>query len=764
MRTIRNQKQRRFRMKTQSIVLSLLIIIVGLVILNQYHLSNWTNDTTYNEAPTEEVILRTIASNPTLLKKVVERIDKEEYKVEENNNDATTKINVNAEDETEWKISNNSNNLEDSLKDDTNNQVIASNPTLLRKAAEKMDKEQNDVEENNNDATTKININPEKETDSKISNSNYLEDALKDDTNNSEGTDDFCTALQQKFSSLSSSFIWSHHLTDIFKGSRHFQDYHFEWHDFTALLMKYITPRRLQTSVKALPYRHWDKVGEILNVAWNRYQFLKQQEANGSAATEQQETNERVATEPRKVSILVMGGSVTMGVQCLNNPVMQSSRFARRNCAWPTRLSILFESMFPGLVRVDQITLGGTNTESAKTIWDYALFPSDMPHPDIVIHAYSTNDMHVLSERKAMEMGVTLEDMILKVNQDFIRTILKPPSSCKDRPPPLLLYYDDYIGNEQKEIVKTHSFGKAAQVLANYYGFGLISYADAVRELIYADTKEDWFSPSNWPERQVHPGMGMHISSMWFVAYNLLNTATAYCVSSEKLLGKTEDGIPPLRNNNKKLKGEPKPVPIALPPELNNKTNLDDISSQWQESAHSKNLFKLSECPPTGRLLSRCLFSWIGGMERSFEQPKHLEKRMKPVRVSNDGWKASADNNKLGYEATKNGATFEIKLPVLEESLEIQTLNFMVMTSYGEKWKDSKIAVNVYIDRAGTRNETIVKTMDILGYHDRNTSETYNYKLDLEGDTALPKDILRMKITLVGGSTFKIMGMAMCDH
>eukprot|EP00546_Thalassionema_frauenfeldii_P003187 CAMPEP_0178936892 /NCGR_PEP_ID=MMETSP0786-20121207/25438_1 /TAXON_ID=186022 /ORGANISM="Thalassionema frauenfeldii, Strain CCMP 1798" /LENGTH=145 /DNA_ID=CAMNT_0020615371 /DNA_START=103 /DNA_END=540 /DNA_ORIENTATION=+ len=113
----------------------------------------------------------------------------------------------------------------------------------------------------------------------------------------------------------------------------------------------------------------------------------------------------------------------------------------------------------------------------------------------------------------------------------------------------------------------------------------------------------------------------------------------------------------------------------------------------------------------------------IGGMERSFEQPKHLEKRMKPVRVSNDGWTASADNNKLGYEATKNGATFEIKLPVLEETLEIQTLNFMVMTSYGEKWKDSKIAVDVYIDRAGTRNETVAKTMDILGYHDRNTSE-----------------------------------------
>jgi hypothetical protein len=569
----------------------------------------------------------------------------------------------------------------------------------------------------------------------------------------SSSSSGMCSAF---LSSSSPSSIWSKHLKEIFHASRHNLDKENEyiWHDFTAILLNYMSPRRLQSSIKTLPSRYWDQVGKTLKLGLDRYQFL-QSNAKGA--------------EPRKINILVMGGSVTMGVFCKNNPVKETSRFLRRGCAWPTRLGQFLNNLFGDIVNVDMITLGGTNTESATQMWDYTLFPTDMPHPDILIHAYSTNDMHVLSENEAIKRGITLEDMIMTVNQDFVRTILRPPSSCKDRPTPLLLYFDDYIGNEQRAILKTNSFGRATQTLANYYGFGLISYADAVRDLVYSDTSEDWFSPSNWPERQVHPGMGMHISSMWFVAYNLLNIVSAYCSDDFSRASTTPGhrdykavgGLPTLRRANQ-LKGEPKPVPLSLPPKLNTNTTLDNISSKWHGNAQLI-FFDLSTCEKSNNRIERCTFSWVGGLERFFEKPEHLEKRMKPILVSNEGWRASADNGKLGYEATKTGATFEMKVEAKE--LEVQTLNFMVMTSYGEKWDGSKVRVGVYIDRSGKQKaNNPIKTMDIVGFHDRHTSETYNYKLNLENETVASKDVLRVRISLIGGSAFKFTGMALCDH
>ena len=563
-----------------------------------------------------------------------------------------------------------------------------------------------------------------------------------------------CSVLNLSTSSATS--IWSEHLSEIFHASRHVQDTRdrFVWHDFTALLLNYMTPRRLQTSVKSLPSRYWDKVGEVMGVAFDRYQWT---------------TSGRDGVEPRKVNVFVMGGSVTMGVQCLVNPVFETGMFARRQCAWPERLRQFLNALGEDVVDVNYITLGGVNTESGLTIWDYKLFPSDIPHPDVVIHAYATNDMHILSEVEAMKRNMTLEDMILEVNQKFVRAVLKPRESCEDRPSPLLLYYDDYIGNEQQVILKTQPFARAAEMLSKYYGFGLISYADAVRHLVYGDTNENWFSPHGWPNRQVHPGMGMHISSIWTIAFNFLIMATTYCSSliDKELKPSTsgqeylpEHGMPELRSD-KNMKGGPSFIPRGMPPKLSTNLTLDNISSKWQNATST--FFDASNCKESDYSKDKpCIFSWVGGLERGFDNPKHLEKRMSEVIVTNDGWIASADNSKLGFTATKDHAVFEMKFDQVKQN--VQTLTFMVMASYGEKWEGSKIRVDAYVDKDGEKAANILaKSIDIVGFHDRQTSETYSHKLDLGEQWVRRKDTLRVRIELVGGSTFKFTGMAVCD-
>jgi hypothetical protein len=597
--------------------------------------------------------------------------------------------------------------------------------------------------------------------------------------------EDKCSILN--LHSLSPSYIWNRNLDQVFLASRHLQDFkeEYKWHDFTARLLYIINTQRMQNGIKTLPKRYWDQIGYVLEIVWKRYQYVQQQ-------SKLQQKKIQRGDPPRKLHILVMGGSVTMGVQCHNNPVEETSRFSRRNCAWPTRLEQFLNSLVSSqgevledVVQVDVITLGGTNTESAIKIWEYSLFPENMPHPDIIIHGYATNDMHVLSEREAMEKGISLEEMILQVNQNFVRTVLKPQLNCQDRPPPLLLYFDDYLGNEQREILKTGAFSRAAQMLSTYYGFGLISYADVVRHLVYGDTTEEWFSPSEWPKRQVHPGMGMHISSMWTMAFYFLHVASVYC-SGVNGIGNSDDGradnkgeenyipgngLPVLRDKNKILLGEPRRTPKILPPVLDHLTSLDTISTKWQElEASSSFSTDTNKCDLAAQSLERrrkpCVFSWVSGLERKFDKRSHLDGRMKPVLLSNHGWGSVEDSGKLGFQANKGtGSMFEMK--VKADVLKIQTLNFMVMTSYGEKWKDSMIHVEAFVDRYGqisSPGSDPVKHLDIQGFHYRNTSETYNYKLDLEEHFVQPNDVLRVRVELKSGSTFKFMGMAFCDH
>ena len=190
-----------------------------------------------------------------------------------------------------------------------------------------------------------------------------------------------------------------------------------------------------------------------------------------------------------------------------------------RECTYSNRLQKFLDAFsgMPDLFQITKIAMGGTNTAVGSQVFDFDLLPEQAQDADIVINGYATNDMHVLSVMEALSNNKTLGDYVFNMTQEFVRDVLKD-DPCREKP--LLIHLDDYLGNEQREILSTMELSQAVQSLADYYGFNRISYANLVRDIVYGDTKEHWFSPEGWwpkgakkMEREIHPGMGTLVAS-----------------------------------------------------------------------------------------------------------------------------------------------------------------------------------------------------------------------------------------------------------
>lgn len=323
-----------------------------------------------------------------------------------------------------------------------------------------------------------------------------------------------------------------------------------------------------------------------------------------------------------------------------------------------------------------------------------------------------------------------------------------------------------------------------------------MSYGDAVRDMVYGDSKEWWFS-SHWYEegkyqRAVHPHMGMHISMVWVVAYNLMNLVTTYCslpTSSDPsrihqahhrhhagVEGESQgvwdyayqpdNGLPTLRAT-KQLEGGPKQKPRGIPPVLTHDLSLEHITDLWRnESESNAHLWSTyQECVEQDHvnddvshesLPKPCIHSWVAGLERRLDNPKRLADKIKPFITSNQGWNAVDDNNKLGWVPSAVGSKFVMEWKKVSQRVRAAT--FLIMRSYGPKWEGSMLRVEIW------SGETLVTKKDIEGFHDKKTSETYNIKMKFPGEGIDAGGDVRITFELVGGTTFKISGMAICDH
>ena len=341
---------------------------------------------------------------------------------------------------------------------------------------------------------------------------------------------------------------------------------------------------------------------------------------------------------------------------------------------------------------------------------------------------------------------------------------------------PLLIYVDDFVawpGPVQKWLDFHHDLHE----LAEWHGFGFVSYANAFRDVAHADLLGDTTFKGKWsidkkdPNKYVadpHPGMSFHIIMSWMMAYYTLVLTEKVCDGT--LLSMDSGSSPGGPNHEADTKKRP-----AIPrPSLTADLLTEQIPETWKDLERTEQERCAAMNTNDG---SRCAFVWVANRVSEFRDAKSIQSLLNRYTVQNKDWKAEGNSyrSKHGWVAKAPNATFSLRIPALE--MDARYLTILSMKSYGNDWAKSEL--EIYATRSTTTTEAPAagapaehqhdqpgqsrqEPFRILGYHNSETSVIIPHKFDL-GET-IPKGApLDLAFHLVGGKTFKITGMALCS-
>ena len=175
--------------------------------------------------------------------------------------------------------------------------------------------------------------------------------------------------------------VWASQLERILAASQlKREDPSYAMRDFTAELLQVVSPL-LNRSVQTMP-RDWSSVRRLLRIVERRWEYLHSSNSNNEnqrqrGGAEDEQAAAEGSETPRPLRVVVLGGSVTKGSHCrkmaLDGGVY--AQFLKNNkariqdlndelCGWPGRLQNLIDnwSGMPGLVRITNLSIGGTGT------------------------------------------------------------------------------------------------------------------------------------------------------------------------------------------------------------------------------------------------------------------------------------------------------------------------------------------------------------------------------------------------------------------
>lgn len=569
------------------------------------------------------------------------------------------------------------------------------------------------------------------------------------------------------------SRIWKTLQPTILEGLRHPRDtlnVHANWTQ--DLLQHLLTPHVLEYSIKGMP--HPSVLRPIVTKLVERLRYP------------------RTRPQPEgPIKIVVFGGSVVEGVQCRNPPFPHRGPGldykSLQECSWPFRLERVVNHVIrnllpvlleddnqtqagrPDIIQIHNLAAGGTNSEAALPLLRYNLGPALLPNspPDIIINAYSANDN--LPPAFHATKNTTIDSFhlarIWKRNVQFVQAA-KASQKCRVNPP-LILYVNDYLGNQQQSIVGESQLDQAIQWITDFDAtVGYVSISHSVRRWVFANTSEHFFS-GRWGDRKrssvvdVHFGQAGHVSTTIAVLYYLFKALYNYCEDeNEILLATSPTGIATPTTNfrddatyfvdiQEPTQGwiEAQEFPVVRP-------NLTE--RRWDNLPHyvGPNCSEVPDGSPP------CVFAFLAAPLGVNNFQDVLTDYLKRFTLHQEGWSVHRDirqggfQNKVGLVATKPGASMTLAYP---DSSQIGGLTVHYLKSYGPLWEDSRLEMRArYVSPTG--DVAYEKVMLLEGFHNQTVSISYTYSTSFT-----PMDgQFQLQLTLVGGQQFKLNAMMFC--
>jgi hypothetical protein len=541
--------------------------------------------------------------------------------------------------------------------------------------------------------------------------------------------------------SFSSTQIWSQYLPQIFAASVNPFKPTLETDEnkniTKNLLMIQLTPARLRRAIRHLPTFQHATVKRIFNIIEKR---LQDSENNPP------------------LRIAVFGGSVTIGRGCGGGREMQDFK-----CAWPQRFELLVNQFFgKEIIKIYNLGIGGTGSSTATRIIEYWMYADSNLYengPDVIINSYSTNDSlppWIGSSKPTMtthDVIALTTKMQMNAIQSFLRTAL---TSKRCDIQPLVIHVDDYLGPQQEQLMGELSYISVLTQFAKWYDTGVVSYPEVVRDIVYKNTSD----PTFFNQKDVHYGHFAHQVISWSLGFSSIELLSNYCADElhRRTFSTSMDEIDqPLAEslNN----GTYTPI---LPPPLTESLLLSNVTKEFQATLDSMDRseinFNCSSISKENRQ-NPCEVAWIstpGGF-----QAGQIKNFMNIFTTHNNGWEVETNgafgwSNKVGWATNQPNSSFTLHFSNV--TTDLNTLNVAHLKSYGEKWEGSrsKFSGTSY----GSDNKTIF-VQEISGLHNITASLTIIEKISFS-QTVRKGESMDVRVDLVSGNTFKILGLMLC--
>ena len=460
-------------------------------------------------------------------------------------------------------------------------------------------------------------------------------------------------------------------------------------------------------------------------------------------------------TDPKHnppLQVAILGGSVPEGSGCERLPaevhalVNRTTPLQGRDCAWPYRLQLLADRLIgPDVIEIHNLGVGGTGSSLALPNLRYRLLGVT---PDVVVNAFAVNDnLWNTDPNNTATYGHFSRS--LKEVQDFVEAAVH---SVPCRSPPVVVYLDDYFGNQNEALLGEQVRNDALRMAVDYLELAYIRLPWA--KLVHVNQAETLLSPQ-WMGRRGnrnvdgHYFMTGHVAVAWAMAYATLQVAVDHCWT-----GANEH--------------DPR-APSFVPPRLDDKTAWKDLPKDWKEQARQQNETENSYCQSASADVSPCPFAFVATPAGNTRTAKDLDKYLKGfITARSGGWKPINDRrngwqNKIGLHTDKLYSYLTLKIPLIRNPVRFITLHSL--KSYGELWDGSEARFEYQIYEDDGMEALVYNTSRVVqGFHNDTTSIAYPMELDLGDHAARIGQTVVVNMTLVSGPQFKIISLLLCSR